>query len=88
MIEGREKAVRKARVYRRCPYCQMKVTVERRVRRSAVLPLVVTAASLLVTVLLYPQRVFLFVFLPVGFGLWRRAEYSAGCGRRIPSARS
>lgn len=84
MIGGREKAVSNTLLYRHCPYCQTEMPVQRRVPGSVLSLLALTVVSLLVTALLYPRLIFLLVFLPVGFGLWRRAEYCAGCGRRIP----
>jgi hypothetical protein len=83
-----EEVLSNALPYRHCPYCQTEVTVERRFPRAVLFLLAMTAVSLLITALLFPRFIFLFVFLPFGFGLWRRAEYCAGCGRRVPSVKS
>jgi hypothetical protein len=83
-----EKAVSNALLlYRYCPYCQAEVPVERRFPKAVLFLLTLAAVSLLFTALLYPRLIFLFIFLPFGFGLWRRAEHCAVCGRRLPSVK-
>ncbi len=71
-------------LYRHCPDCGADVPVERRFPRSTLILSVLMVLSLLVTVIFYPRIIFLFILLPVGFGLWRKADYCAVCGRRLP----
>ncbi len=72
--------------YRHCPHCRAEVPVERRFPRFLLFLLTLMAVSVLVTVLLFPRFVFLFILLPFGFGRLRRAEYCGVCGRRLPPA--
>jgi hypothetical protein len=60
------------------------VPVERGLPGIMLLLLMLMAVSLLVTALFFPRFVFLFILLPFGFGLWRRAEHCSVCGRRLP----
>ena len=74
----------KTSYHRHCPSCEADVPLERRLPGILLLLLLLMAVSLLVTALFFPRFVFLFIFLPFGFRLWRRAEYCAVCGRRLP----
>ncbi len=76
--------MRPASPYRYCPYCKTEVPVERKAPKVLLLLLCLMAVSILITVLFFPRFVFLFLVLPFGFGLWRRSEHCAICGRRLP----
>lgn len=70
--------------YRHCPDCGVDVPVERKFPRTTLILSVLMVLSLLVTAILYPRILFLFILLPVGLGMWRKAEHCAMCGRRLP----
>lgn len=72
--------------YRYCPNCQAHVPVVRRFPKLVLFLFLLMALSLLGTALLYPRLILLFLFLPFGFGLWRRAEHCGVCGKRLPTA--
>jgi hypothetical protein len=62
--------------------------VERRVSRITLAVWVLMAASILVTLFLYPRIIFLFIFLPLGFRFWRRSAHCGVCGGRLPAVMS
>ena len=70
--------------YGQCPFCGTEVPVERRFPKATVLLLLLMAASIVATLLFFPRFLFLFIFLPIGFGLWKRAAFCTICGKRIP----
>ena len=72
--------------YRHCPTCRAEVPVERRFPKILLFLLALMAVSVLVTVFFFPRLIFLFIFLPFGFGRLRRAEYCGLCGTRLPPA--
>jgi len=76
--------VTKTSCHRYCPSCEADVPVERRLPGIMLLLLILMAVSLLVTALCFPRFIILFIFLPFGFRLWRRAEYCTVCGKRLP----
>ena len=86
LVQKKGKALRDGSSYRHCPNCRADVAVERRIPKITLLLVLLAAVSLLVTVILFPRFVFLFLFLPFGFGLWRKADCCARCGRRLPPA--
>ena len=69
---------------RYCPSCDADVPAERRLSGILFLLLLLMGISAVLTAIFFPRFIFLFLFLPVGFGIWRRVEHCSLCGRRLP----
>jgi|GEM_PF-1879212 len=69
--------------YGYCPTCGTQVPVEMRFPRISLALLALMAASIVLTLWLFPRFVLIFIFLPLGFGLWRRRAHCSICGRPI-----
>ncbi len=67
-----------------CPFCGTQVPVEMRFPRISLVLVALMAASIALTLWLFPRFVLIFIFLPLGFGLWRRRALCSICGRPIP----
>lgn len=73
--------------YRHCPFCGTQVPVEMKFPRISLALLALMAASVALTLWLFPRFVLIFIFLPLGLGLWRRRAHCSICGRPIPGQR-
>jgi hypothetical protein len=82
LIKG--EVVTNATGYRYCPSCGVEVPAEQRVPRIMIFLMMLMAVSLIATAFLFPRFIFLFIFLPFGFRLWRRQMHCGACGRRLP----
>jgi predicted nucleic acid-binding Zn ribbon protein len=69
--------------YRYCDHCKTMVPVTRKMSRAALLLLALMLASAAVTLAFFPRFIFIFIFLPFGWGIWKKASYCTVCGRRI-----
>jgi len=69
--------------YRYCDHCKTPVPVERRFPKTTLVLLLLMLVSAVITLLAFPRFIFIFILLPFGLGLWKRAEYCTICGRRI-----
>lgn len=69
--------------YRYCPFCGTQVAVDMRFPRVSLALMALMAASFVLTLWLFPRFVLIFIFLPLGFGLWRRRPHCSICGRAI-----
>ncbi len=71
--------------YRYCEYCKTVVPYTRRMPKAALALLLLMLASAIVTLIFFPRFIFIFIILPFGWGIWKKAEYCSICGRRILS---
>ncbi len=70
--------------FRYCPFCGTQVPVVMRFPKISIVLMALMAASITLTLWLFPRFVLIFIFLPLGFGLWRRRAHCSICGRPVP----
>ena len=69
--------------YRHCDHCKAFVPVTRKLPKASLVLILLSLLSAIITLMFFTRFIFIFIFLPFGFGLWRKAEYCAMCGGRI-----